>query len=137
MEKTSNAQVIKSYYKEIMADRKEHSRSELFDYVQNRSECKYTDGMLTGALRTLVTDTHEYVCVRRGWYKKVSTEKELQKKNSIVDVYIEILNDTLRKSSSVTSNPFSVINMGSDERKKMQIIKKCLTEIDKTIEEIK
>lgn len=136
MGKKSNAQMIKSYYKEIMSDNKEHSRGELFEYAQKRSECNYTDGMLTGALRTLVTDTQEYECVRRGWYKKVFEEKK-KKENSVVDVYIEILKDALRKSGNVTSNPFSVINMGSDERENMQKIKNCLAVIDKTIEEVK
>ena len=137
MDKKSNAQMIKSYYKEIMEDKKEHSRRELFEYAQKRSGCNYTDGMLTGALRTLVTDTQEYICIRRGWYKKVVEEKQLKKQNSIVDVYIEILKDTLRKSENVTSNPFYVINMGVDERERMQRIKNCLAVIDKTIEEVK
>ena len=74
---------------------------------------------------------------RQTTLKKRLQKKQLQKRNSVVDVYIEILKDTLRKTENVTSNPFSVMNMGNDERERMQKIKNCLAVIDKTIEEVK
>ena len=73
----SNAQQIKVFYKEVLEDQREHSRIELFNYARRRSNNLYTDGMLTGALRTLVTDTGDYICVRRGWYKKKSREERI------------------------------------------------------------
>ena len=75
MDRLSNAQQIKELYKELLADSQEHTRIELFAYAQQKSGGRFTDGMLTGALRTLVTDTNDYICVRRGCYKKKSTEE--------------------------------------------------------------
>lgn len=72
----SNAQQIKVFYKEVLEDQREHSRIELFNYAKRKSNNLYTDGMLTGALRTLVTDTDDYICVRRGWYKKKTEKKK-------------------------------------------------------------
>lgn len=68
--KSSNAQQIKKLYKELLSDCQKHSRTELFTFARKNSGDNFTDGMLTGALRTLVTDTDEYICVSRGWYKK-------------------------------------------------------------------
>ena len=136
METVSNAQKIKKYYKQILSDGEEHSRIELFDYAKRSSGYNYTDGMLTGALRTLVTDTQEYVCVRRGWYKKKSVEEQSEESNSLVEAYIEILKEALRKSRNITSDPFAVINMDQDEMEKLQKIKDCLIVIDQTIEAV-
>lgn len=136
MENISNAQKIKVYYKELLNDREEHSRIELFEYAKKNSGYTYTDGMLTGALRTLVTDTKEYACIRRGWYKKVSVEEQEKKNNSLIGAYTEILQDALKKSGNITSDPFYVINMNQNDLKKMQKINDCLGMIEKTIQEI-
>lgn len=136
MENISNAQKIKVYYKELLNDHKEHSRIELFDYAQKNSGYCYTDGMLTGALRTLVIDTKEYSCTRRGWYKKVDTEENMKKKSSLIGAYIEILQDALKKCGNITSDPFYVMNMGQSDLKKMQKINDCLVMIEKLVEEI-
>ena len=74
----SNAQQIKVFYKEVLEDQREHSRIELFNYAKRKSNNLYTDGMLTGALRTLVTDqTTIFVCAG-GWYKR----KKQRRKNT-------------------------------------------------------
>lgn len=133
----SNAQQIKVFYKEVLEDQREHSRIELFNYARRRSNNLYMDGMLTGALRTLVTDTGDYICVRRGWYKKKSREERIQEPNSLVQAYVEIFQDTLRKSKNITSDPFRVLKMPQEDVKKLERIEKCITMISDTLEKIR
>ena len=119
MNKSSNAQQIKEFYKELLSDHQEHSRRELFDFALKRSGSKYTDGMLTGSLRTLVTDTDDYICVSRGWYKKKTLSDRSQESNSLVDAYAEILSDALKKSKNITSDPFKIMKMSSSDKEKI------------------
>lgn len=137
MDKKSNAEQIRALYKEVLADNAEHSRIELFAYASQKSGGRYTDGMLTGALRTLVTDADDYICVRRGCYKKKSKEERGKEPNSLVDAYVDIFQDTLKKSKSVTSDPLQVLRMGSNDLKKLSEIEKCIQLISETIEKIR
>ena len=136
MNRLSNAQRIKELYKELLADCQEHSRIELFAYAQQRSGNQFTDGMLTGALRTLITDTNDYVCVRRGCYKKKSAEEQAQEHNSLVEANLDIFKEALRKSENNTSNPFQVLNMNREDITKLEDIEKCVRVISDTIEKI-
>ena len=133
----SNAQQIKVFYKEVLEDLPEHSRIELFIYAKRKSNNLYTDGMLTGALRTLVTDTDDYICVRRGWYKKKNREEKIQEPNSLVQAYVEIFQDTIRKSKNITSDPFRVLKMPQEDVKKLERIEKCIAMISDTLEKIR
>lgn len=134
MDKLSNAQIIKEHYKNLLSDGMEHSRIELFAFAKANSGKNFTDGMMTGALRTLVTDTEDYICTRRGWYKKKSCTDLSNESNSIIDAYAEILNDALKKSKSITSDPFKIIKMSADEREKMEHIEKCIQVLTKTLD---
>ena len=133
----SNAQQIKVFYKEVLEDQREHSRIELFNYAKRKSNNLYTDGMLTGALRTLVTDTDDYICVRRGWYKKKNREEKIQEPNSLVQAYVEIFQDTIRKSKNITSDPFRVLKMPQEDVNKLERIEKCIAMISDTLEKIR
>ena len=133
----SNAQQIKVFYKEVLEDQREHSRIELFNYAKRKSNNLYTDGMLTGALRTMVTDTDDYICVRRGWYKKKNREEKIQEPNSLVQAYVEIFQDIIRKSKNITSDPFRVLKMPQEDVKKLERIEKCIAMISDTLEKIR
>lgn len=137
VDKKSNAQQIKELYKEVLADNAEHSRMELFAYASQKSAGRYTDGMLTGALRTLVTDTDDYICVRRGCYKKKSGEERAKEPNSLVESYIDIFQEALRKSKNITSDPFQVLRMSQGDLKKLGEIENCIKFISETIEKIR
>lgn len=137
MNNLSNAQLIKKFYKELLSDHKEHSRIELFAFAQARSGNKFSDGMLTGALRTLVTDTNEYICIRRGWYKKKLQEETQSETTSLIDSYTEILNDALKKSKSITSNPFKIMKMDYTDIEKMKDIEKCIDMIEQTLNRLR
>mgnify|MGYP004599316723 CR=1 FL=1 len=136
MENLSNAQLIKELYKQLLSDYKEHSRIELFTFARNNSTINFTEGMLAGALRTLVTDTDEYKCIHRGWYQKQSQKDIPQKSCSLIQEYENILDDTLKKCKSITSNPFEIMKMSSNDIEKMQNISNCLDTISKTLIEI-
>lgn len=136
MNQLSNAQQIKRLYEEVLADCGEHSRIELFAYAQEKTGNKFTDGMLTGALRTLVTDTEDYICVRRGWYKKKDTAEIAQEPNALVEAYIGILKEALRKCQNITYDPFRVLKMSIEEQRKMSRIEACITVISETVDKI-
>lgn len=137
MDKKSNAQQIKELYKEVLADNEEHSRMELFAYANQKSTVRYTDGMLTGALRTLVTDTDDYICVRRGCYKKKSIEERAQEPNSLLGAYIDIFQEALRKSKNITADPFQILKMSQEDREKLGEIERCIKLISEMIEKIR
>ena len=136
MNKSSNAQQIKEACKELLSDYKKHSRKELFDFALKRSGYRFTDGMLTGALRTLVTDTEDYICISRGWYKKINVSDSTESSNSLIGAYVEILSDALKKSKNITSDPFKIMKMSLAEKNKMLDIEDCLNTIEKTLEKI-
>lgn len=136
MNKLSNAKQIKELYKEVLSDLDAHSRMELFEYAQRKSGGKYTDGMLTGALRTLVTDTDDYICVSRGWYRKKSGEEVAQEPDSLVDAYVEIFRDAIEKTQNITSDPFRIMRMNAEDMGKMREIEKCIQMISETIKKI-
>ena len=136
MERLSNAQKIKKLYKEVLADGQEHSRTELFEYAQRKSGHQYTDGMLTGALRTLVTDSNEYVCAHRGWYQKSSIEEQEQESNSIIGAYVDIFQETLRKCRNITIDPFYALNLSQQDLVKLEEIKNCIGLISDSVDRI-
>ena len=79
-----------------------------------------------------------YICVRRGCYKKKSTEEQAQEQehNSLVEAYLDIFKETLRKSGNITSNPFQILNMNREDIAKLEDIEKCVRVISDTIEKI-
>lgn len=136
MEQISNAKEIKGLYKELLSDGQIHSRKELFAYASGISGKRYTDGMLTGALRTLVTDDPDYECVDRARYRRKTPEDRAGKSNTILGAYAEIFSETLRKSKKITTNPFEILNMSQSEQEKMRLINQCLKNISDTFQRI-
>lgn len=76
--------------------------------------------------------------MRRGCYKKKSTEEQAQEQehNSLVEAYLDIFKETLRKSGNITSNPFQILNMNREDIAKLEDIEKCVRVISDTIEKI-
>lgn len=127
----SNAWNIKNYYRELLKDEKEHPRTELFAYARSRAPqgTVFTDGMLTGALKTLVSDEAEYQCVSRGVYQKTSGEKEESQpcKANVVQEYRRILENALSDmENKVQANPFDMLNLTDSDREGLMQIRKCM-----------
>ncbi|MBE5040128.1 hypothetical protein [Ructibacterium gallinarum] len=67
---SSNAEEIRHYIMEFLSNTNgSHSRTEIFNYVLKTSGKNYTQGMLTGALKSLVDNNDKVVCKKRGWYE--------------------------------------------------------------------
>lgn len=136
----SNAREIRGYYKELLADSEEHSRAELFLYARQRNpETNYTEGMLNGALKTLVDGDVNYICVERGVYK-LNGEVDLHNESyarTLIKKYNEILKETIDKmEKEVIVNPFQLLEAGENDVSQMRIIEKCMETIKSTIERI-
>lgn len=54
-----------------------------------------------------------------------------------MQAYVEIFQDTLRKSKNITSDPFRVLKMPQEDVKKLERIEKCITMISDTLEKIR
>lgn len=136
----SNASEIRMYFKELLEDLEEHSRTELFSYAKRRNpEANYTEGMLTGALKTLVDRNMNYVCVSRGIYK-LNMDTDLNNRSyvrSLIERYKEILKTTVEKmENEITVNPFLLLDVDENEASQMKKVKKCMDVIKNTIEYI-
>lgn len=136
----SNASEIRGYFKELLEDLEEHSRTELFSYAKQRNpKANYTEGMLTGALKTLTDGNVNYICVRRGIYK---LSAEIDKNNRscvriLLERYKEILKTTVEKmENEITVNPFLLLEVEENEASQMKRIKKCMDVIKSTIDYI-
>lgn len=133
MNNFSNAQIIKQLYKELLSDGAEHSRTELFDYVKANSEKEFTNAMLTGALRTLVTGSEDYISPRRSYYREKKPADFSENKTSLISKYAEILEETLKESKHIICDPFEIIKMSDDDKAKMEHIENCFNAITQTL----
>lgn len=136
----SNASEIREYFKELLEDLEEHSRTELFSYAKQRNPgANYTEGMLTGALKTLTDGNVNYICVRRGIYK-LSAEIDMNNRSYVrilLERYKEILKTTVEKmENEITVNPFLLLEVEENEASQMKRVKKCMDVIKSTIDYI-
>lgn len=136
----SNASEIRGYFKELLEDLEEHSRTELFSYAKQRNPgANYTEGMLTGALKTLTDGNMNYICVRRGIYK-LSAEIDMNNRSyvrTLLERYKEILKTTVEKmENEITVNPFLLLEVEENEASQMKRVKKCMDVIKSTIDYI-
>lgn len=134
---SSNAKEIRDSFKRMLDDGLVHSRTELFAYArQVKPEKMYTDGMLTGALKTLTDPGAGYKSVGRALYQK--TEKcNGNYVDSLVDMYVDILKGTLETiEKDVQINPFKLMEMNEDDKKKLKKVEKCIAGIQTVISEL-
>lgn len=89
----------------------------------------FTDGMLTGALKTLVSDEAEYKCISRGVYQKVSANENESQPNitNVVSEYKRILENALfDMENKIQVNPFDVLDMSDDDRMELMKIRQLI-----------
>ena len=137
----SNAKQIREYYKELLSDGKKHSRSELFSYARSRNKgTSYTEGMLTGAIKTLIDSSTEYACVERATYQKISGKNNNVIENhpdSIVEEYRKILEATVdRMKNDVKVTPFQMLDFCDNDKLKILKVQKCVAMIEELINEL-
>lgn len=126
----SNAEEIKKYYKQLLMDEQPHSREELFLFA--RENCKnYTDGMLSGALKTLVDKEICYVQVERGLYQYV------KEKEGIISQYIDIFKNTQKQLNDVSVVPSKFIEgLDNKSKEKLGKIESCIEILNNTIDDL-
>lgn len=135
----SNAQMIKKSYRELLSDNKRHTRTELFEYAQRYAQTDegYTQGMLTGALKSLVSDESKYQCVERGVYQKLVLEDK-QEESDFLGQYIDILERTIWDlDNGIQVNPLDIVDMTDSEKLKLKQVQKCIENIRSTVEFLK
>ncbi len=137
----SNAQRIKEYYRNLLNDNECHTRTELFSYARSCAPpgVIFTEGMLTGALKTLVSDETEYICVSRGIYRKIVKETADPQPHitNIVMEYKQILENALYDmDNKIQVNPFDVLNMSEPEKYELREIQKCMEVMRNTLTNI-
>lgn len=133
----SNAKEIQMYYKELMKDSLEHSRKELISFVKQNSSKNYTEGMLEGALRSLVNRNEGYICTKRGIYK-YDRDMDLTKSGSIkglIKKYNMILKEAVnRMENGIKIDPCLFLEcQDDDDIAKMRKIQECIEVIKETI----
>lgn len=128
----SNAEEIKEYYRQFLMDGQQHSTSELFSFVRkNDKDNKYTDGMLAGALKTLVDKEMCYIQIERGLYQFVKD------KENLFFQYVDILENTLKQLDNVRVDPFKFIeNQNDKNNEKLRMIENCIESIKNTIDDL-
>lgn len=137
----SNARQIKKYYRNLLNDNECHTRTELFSYARSCAPpgVIFTEGMLTGALKTLVSDETEYTCVSRGIYRKTcegAADSQPHTTNVIME-YRQILENALYDmENKIQVNPFDVLNMPESEKYELRKIQKCMEVMRNTLSNI-
>lgn len=136
----SNASEIRMYFKELLGDSMEHSRSELFAYAKEQNPgAHFTEGMLTGALKTLVDANEGYSCVSRGVYKFNAGANVTDRSyiRILVGKYREILKAAIEKiENDITVNPFLLLEAEESELAEMRKIQRCIDTMKATIESV-
>ena len=126
----SNAEEIKKYYKQLLMDGQPHSREELFLFARENGT-NYTDGMLSGALKTLVDKEICYVQVERGIYQFV------EEKGSLIYQYIDIFQNTLKQLNSIHVDSFKLVEeLDNKSKEKLKLIEKCIEALNNTIDDL-
>lgn len=133
----SNAQEIKNSFKKLLDDGLVHSRVDLFEFArQEHPEKQYTEGMLTGALKTLTDPGTGYKCVGRALYQKADRVNENYVDN-LMDSYLEIFRSVLETiNRDVHINPFKLMNLNDEDKEKLKKVEKCIICIESFVSEM-
>lgn len=133
----SNANEIKSSYRKLLDDGQVHSRTDLFEYArQSKPEKNYTEGMLTGALKTLTDPGTGYRSVGRALYQKSDINNGNYVDN-LISTYVNIFKNALETiERDVRINPFKIMELNEDEKGKLKKVEKCIADIETVISEL-
>lgn len=126
----SNAEDIKKYYKQLLMDGQPHRREELFLFARENGK-NYTDGMLSGALKTLVDKEICYVQVERGIYQFVKGKED------IISQYIDIFKNTQKQLNNISVIPFKFIEeLDNKSKEKLKLVENCIETLNNTIDDL-
>lgn len=133
----TNATEIRASFKKLLDDGLVHSRAELFAYAREvRPEKNYTEGMLTGALKTLTDSGTGYNCVSRALYQKANANNG-NYVDDLVASYLGIFKHSLEKiEKDVKINPFKLMEISDEDKNKLKKVENCVEYIQSIISEL-
>ncbi len=134
---SSNAKEIRDSFKKLLEDRQVHSRTELFAYARQEKPNKYyTEGMLTGALKTLTDPGTGYKCVGRAQYQKADADTESYA-DSLIGRYIDILKKTVETiEGDIPVNPFKMMEISEEDKRKLKKVEMCIATMKEVVLEL-
>lgn len=134
---SSNAKDIKDSFKKLLGDGQIHSRTELFTYARQENPGKhYTEGMLTGALKTLTDPGTGYKCVGRAQYQKADADNGSYV-DSLIGLYTDILKKTLETiEGDIPINPFKLMEIDEEDKKRLKKVESCIATIKAVVLEL-
>lgn len=132
----SNAQKIKEYYRELLRDGRVHTRQELFEYVKEQDDNVYTDGMLSGALKSLVDMESEYKWMGRGMYQMVDSGNGDCYVDRLISGYVQILKNAVTQINKEEVDVFEILEFTEEDKEKMKEVKNCIRKIENTIRKL-
>lgn len=114
-----------------------HSRTELFAYARaEKPEKNYTEGMLTGALKTLTDPGTGYKCVSRAQYQKAGSESGSYVDN-LMSAYMEVFKNALETiERDVHVNPFKLMDLNEEDKRKLKKVESCIEGIKRVVAEL-
>ncbi|MCA0970636.1 hypothetical protein LCM20_08560 [Halobacillus litoralis] len=133
---SSNAEEIKHFTKELLADGQEYTRSEIIEYViQQSGRNDFTEGNYSGSLNDLVR-RNQIMIVKRGIYRLVedtpSTTMESQtlgeEPKTLDKQCANTLNDTIVELQKI-ANGVDVLTISNEEQQTIEKIKKVITNL--------
>lgn len=133
---SSNADEIRFYVKQLLNDYKDHNCKEINDFIRKTPNgYKFTGGMITGAIKTLVdTERDNYKNVRRGWYRAIRPVaitgthnicKGEIKAESVESLFTKRINGILEETKSKLNDACTInlLNLTDTDSKLTQIKK--------------
>lgn len=137
----SNAEEVRYYAEQLLADGKEHSVQEIKDFVQYHSENSkdFTTGIYSGALRSLVQNSNgKYAIVKRGMYQLIDTRETVQEKSFLENRIINIVEDfCIQLEGACTLNIMNIEKRDLEVAKRTAGIIGLLREMEKELKNLK
>ena len=135
---SSNAQEIRYWTKQLLADGNEYGVGEIKEYVKNKSEKDFTVGTYAGALRDLVANEKDYETVARGIYKNVSFNVGTTGTSLSTKILISIKKILKQTISDIRSQcgEINPLDMTEQEFAELSKIQQIIDDIQKIEDEI-
>lgn len=128
---SSNAEEVRYFMEQLLADRKVHSIQEIKEYVESHSTHgeDFTEGVYSGAIRSLVQNSKgKYAGVARGKYQLVDDRNERDDNETEIDLQdrvLQILNDFCGKLEEVCT-----VNIMNVDEKDLRVARRTAELID-------
>ena len=130
----SNADEIRFYVKEFLADGKAHERIDIIHYVSKHAPNgpKFTEGMFTGAIRDLLKKSKgDYINPSRGIYQYIGPKYDGRTNSELRSKVTDVLNDTCKSLEHACV--INVINIHQDDIKIAKLAASIIDQLKKDI----